>query len=174
MNHKTVNGWILLSLLMSTLVFSYPQPQQTTSHIAAQYLPKNVHHADHQQQQYLRQQAIQPRIQHYQVASAQQQHHPQELQQQSVADRKFAEKPNALKKVSLDDIDEDIQTNQIQDNMFSWSNMIGSLMTMFFNNQNMMAPTKSDDPDVGNGIATSPWANVIAVCMYTYINCLTT
>lgn len=40
--------------------------------------------------------------------------------------RKFAEKPNTLKKVALDDIDEDIQTNQISDNGFSWSNMIGT------------------------------------------------
>lgn len=39
-------------------------------------------------------------------------------------DRKFAEKPNAMKKVALDDID-DIQTNQISDGGFSWSNMLG-------------------------------------------------
>ena len=39
--------------------------------------------------------------------------------------RKFAEKPNSIKKVALDDIDEDIQTNQISDNGFSWSNMLG-------------------------------------------------
>lgn len=40
-------------------------------------------------------------------------------------ERKFAEKPNALKKVALDDIDDDIQTNQISDNGFSWGNMLG-------------------------------------------------
>lgn len=39
--------------------------------------------------------------------------------------RKYAEKSNALKKVALDDIDDDIQTNQISDNGFSWSNMLG-------------------------------------------------
>lgn len=39
-------------------------------------------------------------------------------------ERKFAEKPNALKKVALDDIDE-IQTNSISDGGFSWSNMLG-------------------------------------------------
>lgn len=163
MNHKTVNGWVLLSLLMSTLVFSYPQPQQPTNHIAAQYLPKNVQHqADYQQHQYIRQQATQPRVQHYQPAT-QQQFHPQELQQQQpAADRKFAEKPNALKKVSLDDIDEDVQTNQIgPDNVFSWSNMLGSLMQMFFANQQLAGPTKSDDSDVS--IPPSPWTNVIAV-----------
>ncbi len=82
-------------------------------------------------------------------------------------DRKFAEKPNALKKVALDDIDEDIQTNQIQDNGvggFSWTNMLGTLMTMFFNNAANIQPTKSDDLETnGGGLATSPWANVISI-----------
>ncbi|KXJ76515.1 hypothetical protein RP20_CCG009525 [Aedes albopictus] len=75
--------------------------------------------------------------------------------------RKFAEKPNAIKKVALDDID-DIQTNQIQDGGFSWSNMLGMLMQMVFNNNNN-APTKSDDIDNGGSFAQSPWANVISV-----------
>lgn len=44
---------------------------------------------------------------------------------QDDANRKFAEKPNNIKKVALDDIDDDIQTNQIQDGGFSWSNMLG-------------------------------------------------
>lgn len=44
-------------------------------------------------------------------------------------ERKFAEKPNAIKKVALDDLD-DIQTNQISDTSsgFSWSNLLGKLM----------------------------------------------
>lgn len=46
--------------------------------------------------------------------------------------KKFAEKPNALKKVALDDIDEDIQTNQISDNGFSWSNMLGIESNLIF------------------------------------------
>ncbi|XP_055598133.1 uncharacterized protein LOC129747803 isoform X1 [Uranotaenia lowii] len=78
--------------------------------------------------------------------------------------RKFAEKPNAIKKVALDDID-DIQTNQIQDGGFSWSNMLGVLMQMIFNGAGGAvnnAPTKSDDIDNG-GFAQSPWANVISV-----------
>lgn len=42
------------------------------------------------------------------------QQYPQEYQQQQVReDRKFAEKPNAMKKVAIDDL-EDISTNQIQ------------------------------------------------------------
>ena len=43
-------------------------------------------------------------------------------------ERKFAEKPNAIKKVALDDLD-DIQTNNISDNGgggFSWSNLLGT------------------------------------------------
>lgn len=153
MNHKTVSGWMLLSLLMSTLVFAYPQPQ-STNHIAAQYTPQPIHQAQHYQ--YLRQQVAQPRVQHYEVHSHVQHHNPPEH------DRKFAEKPNALKKVALDDIDADIQTNQIDSNAFSWTNMLGTVMQMFFNNANLGGPTKSDDSDSG-GIPPSPWTNVIAV-----------
>jgi hypothetical protein len=47
--------------------------------------------------------------------------------------RKYAEKPNALKKVALDDIDDDLQTNQISDNAFSWSNMLGELCEFVLN-----------------------------------------
>ncbi|XP_053683066.1 uncharacterized protein LOC128733480 isoform X3 [Sabethes cyaneus] len=75
--------------------------------------------------------------------------------------RKFAEKPNVIKKVALDDID-DIQTNQIQDVGFSWSNMLGMLMQMMFNGGNN-APMKSDDIDNGGTFSQSPWANVISV-----------
>lgn len=46
-------------------------------------------------------------------------------------ERKFAEKPNAIKKVALDDLD-DIQTNQIQESGggFSWSNLLGRLQDL--------------------------------------------
>lgn len=44
--------------------------------------------------------------------------------EQIAQERKFAEKPNALKKVALDDLD-DIQTNSISDSGFSWSNVLG-------------------------------------------------
>lgn len=50
--------------------------------------------------------------QHPQQYNAQQ--YPQQYQQQQVREeRKFAEKPNAMKKVAIDDL-EDISTNQIQ------------------------------------------------------------
>lgn len=84
--------------------------------------------------------------------------------------RKFAEKPNALKKVALDDIDDDIQTNQISDNGvggFSWTNMLGTLMTMFFNNAGNLQPSKSDDLETnGGGLSQSPWANVISIGIF--------
>ncbi|XP_058061247.1 uncharacterized protein LOC131211687 [Anopheles bellator] len=90
------------------------------------------------------------------------QHHTTDIGQ-----RKFAEKPNAIKKVALDEIDE-IQTNQIQDGGFSWSNMLGILMQMIFNGGGGggggNAPTKSDDIDNGvSSFGQSPWANVISV-----------
>ncbi|XP_058829699.1 uncharacterized protein LOC131688995 isoform X2 [Topomyia yanbarensis] len=94
------------------------------------------------------------------TAQLQQQLHPAYYTNPQL-NRKFAEKPNAIKKVALDDID-DIQTNQIQDVGFSWSNMLGMLMQMVFNGGNN-APTKSDDIDNGGTFAQSPWANVISV-----------
>lgn len=47
---------------------------------------------------------------------------PVPQQEEIVQERKFAEKPNALKKVALDDLD-DIQTNSISDG-FSWTNFL--------------------------------------------------
>lgn len=64
-------------------------------------------------------------IQHQQqLAEQNEPEHPQYIPSTD-DDRKFAEKPNALKKVALDDIDDDLQTNQLQDGGFSWSNMLG-------------------------------------------------
>lgn len=42
-------------------------------------------------------------------------------------ERKFAEKPNAIKKVALDDLSNDLETNQISDGNgegFSWSSLL--------------------------------------------------
>lgn len=79
-------------------------------------------------------------------------------------ERKFAEKPNAIKKVALDDID-DLQTNQISDTSsgFSWSNLLGMIMQMIFNpGGGQQGPNKSEGLD-DTGIAPSPWANLISV-----------
>lgn len=147
-----ISGCLSILLLISTLTSSYPQ--LSSSQIAAQYLPKQQHHTTSVHQVH------QP---NQNQVNSQQPHHQQIAKHANHDDRKFAEKPNALKKVALDDIDEDIQTNQIQDSAFSWTNMIGSLMQMFFNNANMAGPNKSEDFDTTNSIATSPWANVISV-----------
>lgn len=142
MNRNTVHGWAFFCLLMSSLVLSYPQVP--ANQITSQYLP-----LARQQPQIRSQHALEAR------------YDDDEVGMKNEYDRKFAEKSNVLKKVALDDIDEDIQTNQIQDNAFSWTNMLASMMTMFFNNQNLAGPNKSDDLD--NGIAPSPWANIISV-----------
>ena len=64
----------------------------------------------------------------------------------------------------MDDIDEDVQTNQISDNTFSWTNMLGTLMTMLFANAGQAGPNKSDDLDTQSALTPqSPWANVISV-----------
>ncbi|XP_075145828.1 uncharacterized protein LOC142220531 isoform X1 [Haematobia irritans] len=77
--------------------------------------------------------------------------------------RKYAVKPNASKKVALDAVEDDIETNQIQEapNGFSWSNMLSTVLTMFFNG-GANSPTKSDDVD-NIGFGGSPWANVISM-----------
>lgn len=59
--------------------------------------------------------------------------YPQNLSNDELLEssRRYAEKPNNVKKVALDDVDQDIQTNQISDNPFSWTNMLG-LYAKFF------------------------------------------
>lgn len=79
--------------------------------------------------------------------------------------RKFAEKPNALKKVALDDLDDDIQSNQIGNNVngFSLSNVIGSVLQMLFNGGLMAGPNKSDDVEPAPAFGQSPWAQIFQV-----------
>ncbi|XP_053997692.1 uncharacterized protein LOC128886646 isoform X2 [Hylaeus anthracinus] len=93
--------------------------------------------------------------------------HPQytqQVQQQQVReDRKFAEKPNAMKKVALDDLD-DIGTNQIQEggsSGFSWSNMLSMVMQMLLGQPGGVAgPSKNE---IDDGAPASPWANLLSV-----------
>ncbi|KAM0726204.1 hypothetical protein ACS0PU_007388 [Formica fusca] len=92
------------------------------------------------------------------------QQYPQEYQQQQVReDRKFAEKPNAMKKVAIDDL-EDISTNQIQEGSssgFSWSNMLGMLMQMLLGQTGgATGPSKNE---IDDGATTSPWTNLLSV-----------
>lgn len=150
-NQKTTmtTAWALFALLGCSLVLQTVAYPQAAGQFAPQYRPPGVPavvEADNG--------AFVPSARYVSGADS---------------ERKFAEKSNALKKVALDDIDEDIQTNQISDgNGFSWTNMLGTLMTMFFNNAAQAGPNKSEDVDTGlgggvGGSATSPWANLISV-----------
>jgi len=83
-------------------------------------------------------------------------------------ERKFAEKPNHVKKVALERLD-DIETNSIAESSpsaggFSWSSLLGMLMQMIFNpggaNQ---GPSKSEVLEDGPIQPASPWANLLSV-----------
>lgn len=76
--------------------------------------------------------------------------------------RKFAEKPNALKKVAIDNDLDDVSTNQISSQEgFSWSNMLGMVMQLLFHPQ--QGPSKSDGLDTDHSVVPSPWANFLTV-----------
>ncbi|XP_046981914.1 uncharacterized protein LOC124551070 isoform X2 [Schistocerca americana] len=77
--------------------------------------------------------------------------------------RRFAEKSNVLKKVSVDNNElDDVSTNSVQPQEgFSWSNMLSMFMQMLFNPQ--QGPNKSDSIDTEQGVAPSPWANLLSV-----------
>ncbi|KAF5286058.1 hypothetical protein FQA39_LY16462 [Lamprigera yunnana] len=79
-------------------------------------------------------------------------------------ERKFAEKPNAIKKVALDNVS-DLETNSIEDsssqNGFSWSNILGVIMHMLFTPGGQTGPNKSEGLD--DNVAPSPWANLLSV-----------
>lgn len=122
MYNTKLQSWSLLALILSSTIlttFAYPNSvkRQIAPHYQApqpKYLPLNGQ--DIQTQDLILQ------------------------QQPDDVNRKFAEKPNNIKKVALDDIDDDIQTNQIQDGGFSWSSVLGEyyfngfylIVTLFF------------------------------------------
>ncbi|KAG7207706.1 hypothetical protein KM043_009324 [Ampulex compressa] len=88
--------------------------------------------------------------------------YPQQYQQVR-EERKFAEKPNTMKKVAVDDLD-DVSTNQIQEGSgggFSWSNMLGMLMQMLLGQTGgVTGPSKND---IDDGAQASPWTNLLSV-----------
>ncbi|CAG9820161.1 unnamed protein product [Phaedon cochleariae] len=72
--------------------------------------------------------ASSPETHSYPIRNSHEQHQQhQQQQQQFRVERKFAEKPNAIKKVALDDLN-DIETNQISESSggggFTWSNLL--------------------------------------------------
>ncbi|XP_011291868.1 uncharacterized protein LOC101898190 isoform X1 [Musca domestica] len=133
--HSRINAFILLAIVATNcLLLTYAYPQNEV------YQRRLITSRTQQQQQY------QSPVYNPAVESA----------------RKYAVKPNASKKVALDNVEDEIEGNQIQEapNGFSWSNMLSTVLTMFFNG-GANAPTKSDDVDGGFG--ASPWANVISM-----------
>ncbi|XP_014271288.1 uncharacterized protein [Halyomorpha halys] len=140
MRTQQMIGWSLVCLVASSgflPVLSYPSNQQISG----------------------------PQYQHGQYPGPQYQ--PQyQPQQQQAEERKFAEKPNSIKKVQAledrNDLD-DLSTNQITDGGFSWSNMIAMFMQMLFNPAGHSGPNKSDSLDTDTGVAPSPWANLLTV-----------
>ncbi|XP_053982807.1 uncharacterized protein LOC128878544 [Hylaeus volcanicus] len=92
--------------------------------------------------------------------------HPQypQVQQQDGEDRKFAEKPNAMKKVGLDDLQE-VSSNQIQEggasNAFSWSSMLSMMMRLLLGR--MGSDNEASKNEIDDGVPASPWANLVAV-----------
>ncbi|XP_047508224.1 uncharacterized protein LOC125051735 isoform X2 [Pieris napi] len=134
--HQKVAGWALLALISSSAILhtlAYPQHAPLISQATSNVRTQNP--------QYYSNSLPLPH-------------------EQMVQERKFAEKPNALKKVALDDIDE-IQNNSISDGGFSWSNMLGMIMQMLFN-PGTTGPNKSDNIDT-DSVAPSPWANLLSM-----------
>ncbi|XP_015118600.1 uncharacterized protein LOC107042198 [Diachasma alloeum] len=88
---------------------------------------------------------------------------PEEHSPELREERKFVEKPNAIKKAGLDDID-DVGSNSIQEGGatgFSWSSMLGMLMQMLLGQTGAITgPSKND---IDDGVAASPWSNLLTV-----------
>ncbi|XP_059480363.1 uncharacterized protein LOC132199563 isoform X2 [Neocloeon triangulifer] len=79
----------------------------------------------------------------------------------SYDERKY-DRPNK-KLVRQDEADNDIASNSIQENGFSWGTMLSTVMQMLFTPALNAGPNKSDSIDTETGVSTSPWANILAV-----------
>ncbi|XP_044020887.1 uncharacterized protein LOC122860896 isoform X1 [Aphidius gifuensis] len=89
----------------------------------------------------------------------------EQSQERMSSERKYAEKPNASKKVGHEDL-EDVSSNQIQDTVgagFSWSNIVGMLMQMLLGQgaAGIAGPSKNDIED--GTPSASPWSNLLTV-----------
>ncbi|XP_013136283.1 PREDICTED: uncharacterized protein LOC106101566 isoform X2 [Papilio polytes] len=133
---QKLSGWALLALISSSVILhtiAYPQQQ-------APLISRSTSNVRSQNPVYYSNSLPAP-------------------QEQIGQERKYAEKPNALKKV-IDDID-DTQTNSISEGGFSWSNMLGMIMQMIFN-PGGSSPSKSDGLDTDSG-SSSPWPNLLSM-----------
>ncbi|XP_050344004.1 uncharacterized protein LOC126769349 isoform X2 [Nymphalis io] len=134
---QKVTGWVFLALISSSAILhtlAYPQHAPLISQSTSNVRTQNP--------------------QYYSNSL------PLPQREQIAQERKFAEKSNALKKVALDDID-DIQTNSLSENGFSWTNILSSLMQMIFN-PGSTGPNKSDSLET-ESVSSSPWANLISM-----------
>ncbi|CAH2090321.1 unnamed protein product [Euphydryas editha] len=134
---QKVTGWTLLALISSSAILhtlAYPQHAPLISQSTSNVRTQNP--------------------QYYSNSL------PLPHQEQIAQERKFAEKSNALKKVALDDIDDE-QTNSISEGGFSWTNILSSIMQMIFN-PGSIGPNKSDSLDT-DSVSPSPWANLLSM-----------
>ncbi|XP_046968207.1 uncharacterized protein LOC124535860 isoform X1 [Vanessa cardui] len=134
---QKITGWVFLALISSSAILhtlAYPQHAPLISQSTSNVRTQNP--------------------QYYSNSL------PIPNREQIAQERKFAEKSNALKKVALDDLD-DIQTNSLSENGFSWTNILSSLMQMIFN-PGSTGPNKSDSLDT-ESVSPSPWANYLSL-----------
>ncbi|XP_026494049.1 uncharacterized protein LOC113399182 isoform X2 [Vanessa tameamea] len=134
---QKVSGWVFLALISSSAILhtlAYPQHAPLISQSTSNVRTQNP--------------------QYYSNSL------PIPNREQIAQERKFAEKSNALKKVALDDLD-DNQTNSLSENGFSWTNILSSLMQMIFN-PGSIGPNKSDSLDTESA-SPSPWANYLSL-----------
>ncbi|XP_047534389.1 uncharacterized protein LOC125069022 isoform X2 [Vanessa atalanta] len=134
---QKVSGWVFLALISSSAILhtlAYPQHAPLISQSTSNVRTQNP--------------------QYYSNSL------PIPHREQIAQERKFAEKSNALKKVALDDLD-DNQTNSLSENGFSWTNILSSLMQMIFN-PGSIGPNKSDSLDT-ESVSPSPWANYLSL-----------
>ncbi|XP_056631985.1 uncharacterized protein LOC130442041 [Diorhabda sublineata] len=147
--YREAVGWAFTALLISSSLvgtFSYPNVQINSKPVASVAAES------------------QPELRNFYPVKG-----PRDVLQLQRAERKYAEKPNAIKKVALDRLD-DVETNSIAESSdnsitngggFSWSNLLGMVMQMIFSPGGNQGPNKSDDLDTP--VQPSPWANLLSV-----------
>lgn len=84
--------------------------------------------------------------------------------------RKYAEKPNATKKVpsaveDRNELEDVQQTNQIPQDSSFWGSVLNMVMQLLFNPNGAAGPSKSDaiETDSQPSITASPWTSILAV-----------
>ena len=143
MQHSQLIGWTLVALVGCSAVL----PTLALPHLVPHQVGVQRQYPVYQPQSPQAPQALQAHQAHQEQAEA----------------RKYAEKPNAMKKVPIDNDLDDIQTNQISQDGFSWSSMLSMIMQMLFNGGAQAGPSKSEGLDDDTMAPASPWAQVLQV-----------